>query len=60
MAQMYPDFFFFFLVPLPTQRLFIYLGSAITQKWNKQKRESNFSRIQRGDECTRAHWAVQV
>lgn len=59
MAQMYPDLFIFF-VPLPTQRLFIYLGSAITQKWNKQKRESNFWRIQRGDECTRAHWAVQV
>lgn len=39
MAQMYPDLFIFF-VPLPTQRLFIYLGSAITQKWNKQKRES--------------------
>lgn len=30
MAQMYPDFLF---VPLPTQRLFIYLGSAITQQW---------------------------
>lgn len=58
MAQMYPDFFLF--VPLPTQRLFIYLGSAITQQWINKRGNLTSREYNGGDECTCAHWAVQV